>query len=294
VIGRYQTARAFRAALEDRLKQLARAQGTDLMRLRREVAFDRLLVRLFAAPDPPWLLKGGYAFELRLGTHARATKDMDLTIPAPSRLGADASTSPQTQNTLIRDHLQDAAERDLHDGFTFLVGAPMTELDAAPYGGARYPIEAHLDNRTFATFHLDVGVGDVVATPPEWLVGRDLLGFANIPPAHAAAVSREQQFAEKIHAYTLPRGERVNTRVKDLVDLILLLRLGLSDTDMVTAAIRATFARRATHPIPATLQSPPADWQSAFEHLASEVDLGATTIGTAFDEAAVYWRTLAP
>jgi len=53
VIGRYQTARAFRAALEDRLKQLARAQGTDLMRLRREVAFDRLLARLFAHQTRP-------------------------------------------------------------------------------------------------------------------------------------------------------------------------------------------------------------------------------------------------
>lgn len=75
MIGRYQTARAFRAALEDRLKQLARAQGIDLMRLRRQIAFDRLLVRLFAEPDSPWLLKGGYAFELRWDRAARRVSD---------------------------------------------------------------------------------------------------------------------------------------------------------------------------------------------------------------------------
>jgi len=147
VIGHYQTARAVRAALEDRLKQTARAQGIDLMRLRRQVAFDRLLARLFAesepgASDPPWLLKGGDAFELRLGAHARATKDVDLTVPAPSRPGANAGASPQAQNALIRERLQDAAEGDLHDGFAFRIGDPMADVDAAPYGGARYPIVA--------------------------------------------------------------------------------------------------------------------------------------------------------
>jgi hypothetical protein len=300
VIGRYQTARAFRAALEDRLKQLARAQGTDLMRLRRQVAFDRLLARLFAEPDPLWLLKGGYAFELRLGTHARTTKDLDLSIPAPSRLGggathaAQAPQAQQAQSALIREHLQDAAERDLQDGFVFRVGTPMADLDAAPYGGARYPIEARLDNRTFTTFHLDVGVGDVIATPPEWLTGQDLLGFAGIPPAHAAALSREQQFAEKIHAYTLPRGERTNTRVKDLVDLVLLLYLGLPDTNLVNAAIRVTFARRTTHSIPGVLEPPSADWRAAFEQLASEVGMGVTSLDSAFDQVAAYWHTLAP
>src|SRR5690348_9584987 len=121
------------------------------MRLRRQVAFDRLLARLFAEsePDPPWLLKGGYAFELRLGAHARTTKDIDLSIPLLSRLVTDAGASPQAQNAHIRERLQDAAERDLHDGFAFRVGVPIADLDAAPYGGARYPIEALLDNRTF-------------------------------------------------------------------------------------------------------------------------------------------------
>jgi hypothetical protein len=109
-----------------------------------------------------------------------------------------------------------------------------------------------LDNRTFATCHLDVGIGDAMSAGPEWITGPDLLGFASIPPAHAAALSREQQFAEKIHAYTLPRGEQMNTRVKGLVDLILLLRFGLPNTDTVKQALRAT------HPIPVTLERRPA------------------------------------
>ncbi|HZC07214.1 MAG TPA: nucleotidyl transferase AbiEii/AbiGii toxin family protein [Ktedonobacterales bacterium] len=296
MIGHYQTARAFRAALEERLKQAARAQSIDLMRLRRQVAFDRLLARLFSDSEsaPPWLLKGGYAFELRLGAYARTTKDIDLAIPEPRQLGADASTSPQAQNAHIRERLQDAAERDLHDGFAFRIGAPMAELDAAPYGGARYPIEARLDNRTFATFHLDVGVGDAIATPPEWLTGQDLLGFADIPPVHVAALSREQQFAEKIHAYTLPRGEHTNTRVKDLVDLVLLLNMGLSDADAVRVALHATFTRRSTHELPFILPPPPDAWRTAYDALAAECGVTDLSMDAAVQRLDDYWATISP
>ena len=60
---RYATAAAFRRALQDRLQDIAGKESVDLQRLRRQVAFDRLLVRLFQAVQPralPWLLKGGY------------------------------------------------------------------------------------------------------------------------------------------------------------------------------------------------------------------------------------------
>jgi hypothetical protein len=291
MIGRYQTTTAFRAALEERLKQTTHAQHTDLMRLRRQVAFDRLLARLFSAPNAPWLLKGGYAFELRLGGKARATKDLDLTIPDPRRLKADTEESSGTDDDVL-DRLQDAAAIILGDGFDFRVGARMADLDAAPYGGARYPVEARLDSRTFATFHVDVGVGDAIAAPPEWLAGPDLLGFAGIAPARAAAISREQQFAEKLHAYTLPRNERSNTRVKDLVDQVLLIELGLPDAEQVRYVLRVTFERRGTHQIPRALDAPPEAWAAPYAILASECGLEFAEINVAFAFLADYWRAL--
>ena len=66
MIGPYDTAQAFRTALEARLRNVAQQQGTDLQRLQRRVAFECLLARLFVEAHPPWLLKGGYALELRL------------------------------------------------------------------------------------------------------------------------------------------------------------------------------------------------------------------------------------
>jgi hypothetical protein len=76
---KYASAATFRVALEDRLKRIARDESLDLQRVRRQAAFDRLLCQLFAGPDAPWLLKGGYAMELRLKT-ARTTRDIDLAL----------------------------------------------------------------------------------------------------------------------------------------------------------------------------------------------------------------------
>jgi len=63
----YSSAFAFRRALEDRLNALSKAEGVDLQRMRRQLAFDRLLVRLFAEGGPPWFLKGGYRCTVRKG-----------------------------------------------------------------------------------------------------------------------------------------------------------------------------------------------------------------------------------
>jgi hypothetical protein len=64
----YGTPRAFRQALETRLMTQAQATGIDLGRLRRQVAFERILARLAEGPagNPPWVLKGGFALEHRL------------------------------------------------------------------------------------------------------------------------------------------------------------------------------------------------------------------------------------
>jgi hypothetical protein len=53
----------------------------------------------------------------------------------------------------------------LGDWFEYKIGPPILDLDAAPYGGARYPIEATMDARIFARFHLDAGIGDAVMQP---------------------------------------------------------------------------------------------------------------------------------
>ena len=267
----YATAGAFRRALEERLKRASLTDQIDPNRLRRQVSFDRLLARLFREESAPWVLKGGYALELRFKA-ARSTVDIDLTVQRVA-----ASTSGD-QNQIVREMLQSAADISLGDWFEFVVGPASMDLTAEPYGGARYPVEARMDERTFARFHLDAGVGDVVMRPLETIVCRDWLGFAGIESSRVLMIAREQQFAEKIHAYTLPRNA-ANSRVKDLVDLALLIGSGGLDKQRILEALRLTFERRGTHDLPANLVPPPADWQVPFHALAEECGLPTDVAG---------------
>ena len=123
------------------------------------MSFDRLLARLFREEVAPWVLKGGYALELRFKA-ARATVDIDLTVRRVPGVSAG-------QNEALRAMLQTAANVPFGDWFGFVVGPPVMDLTAAPYGGARYPVEARMDGRIFARFHLDAGVGDVIVEPLE-------------------------------------------------------------------------------------------------------------------------------
>ena len=231
------------------------------------MSFDRLLARLFREEPAPWVLKGGYALELRFRA-ARSTVDIDLTL---QRVVAATSASGDT-NQVVREMLQDEADVPLGDWFEYMIGPPVMDLTAAPYGGARYPVEARMDERIFARFHLDAGIGDVVMQPLDTIVCRDWLGFAGIESSLVRMIAREQQFAEKIHAYTLPRNT-ANSRVKDLVDLALLIRSGGLDKQRILDALRLTFERRQTHDLPVGLVPPPADWQLPFQALAEECGL---------------------
>jgi hypothetical protein len=171
------------------------------------------------------------------------------------------------------ESLREAGNLDLHDFFTFVFGSAAQDPDAAPCGGARFPVEARLAGRTSAKFHLDVSTGDVLREPYETLSGRDCLGFAGIATAKFPAVSPEEQFAEKLHAYTLPRAGRENTRVKDLVDLVLLIERTRLDVGRLPKAIRETFQRRKTHGIPSALIPPPVSWATPFSDMAAECGL---------------------
>jgi hypothetical protein len=222
----YTSARSFSQALDEKLRtQVKNQPGYDIARIRRQVGFDRLLARLFMEEPSPWILKGGYAMELR-SDRARATRDVDLSLPDGRFLNLK---DEEVLGIALQRELQNQASRELGDFFQFIVSEPILDLEAAPYGGARFHIEARLDERTFAKFHLDVGVGDAILKPLDVLKSHDWLAFAGIPAISYPTLSKEQQFAEKIHAYTLPRdGSRGNSRVKDLVDLMLLIQTAQS------------------------------------------------------------------
>jgi hypothetical protein len=191
----------------------------------------------------------------------------------------------------VLETLQEAASGESGDFFVFAIGEPIMDLDGAPYGGSRYPVEANLDGRLFARFHLDIGMGDVQREPFEWIEPRDWLGFAGMPAGKFPSISREEHFAQKIHAYTLPRGERSNTRVKDLVDLVLLIDAGTLDSKRLLRDVQDTFQRRKTHELPAVLEPPPEFWGPVFVKLSGECGIDPN-IESQFEKVRSYWLQL--
>ncbi len=278
----FQTAAAFRVSLETRLKKTAAEQGIPFQYLRLKVAIERLLARLFAIKDPPWLLKGGYAMELRYRPRARTTKDIDLS----ARTGPDDLATRMEQ---IRDQLQAAAEREQGDYFQFQIATASSELQGAPDGGGRFPVTALLAGKEFVKFHLDLGFGDVFSIDPEELTGEDYLGFAGVEAAKILAIPKAQQFAEKLHAYTLPWTDRPNTRTKDLVDLSLFVTLDRPDEHELRSAVKATFEQRKTHEVPNTLPPPPSEWSKPFSAMAKEAQLPEVDMQPNFQAVSDFW-----
>ena len=104
------------------------------------------------------------------------------------------------------------------------------------------------------------------------------------------ALSVEQHWAEKFHAYTRPR-EAANSRVRDLVDLMLLIERREMTTERIRAAVEATFTRRNTHVPPAEVPPPPSEWAKPFAVLATECGMEHTA-ESAHSRVGSFWRDL--
>jgi hypothetical protein len=257
---RYASAGAFRTALDQQLVTQAKQTGVPLMRLRKLVAFDRLIARLMVAAPDRWILKGAVALHLRAGLRFRSTMDLDL--------GRYDDEQAATADLLAAQTL------DLGDYFGFAIQRT-SRLDALLEGAAvRYHATAELDGRPFEFVTVDVGFGDPPPLGPEVLRGPDLLSFAGIPPAEMPTLALDQHVAEKVHAYTrIYAGGRVSTRVKDLVDLAAIPSLFPFAAGRLRSALAATFTARAIQPLPSALSPPPEEWRPGYRRMAAEAGL---------------------
>lgn len=268
----------FRRSLENRLHRISIEQNRDLERLRRQVAFDRLLARICHPTDPTFILKGGYAMELRMAT-ARATKDIDLTCSLNSLL---------LNEEMILEEIRSRARANLEDYFSYEIGIACQDLDGPPYGGQRYPVTSFLNGRIFVRFRLDVGI-DVLADEIEMIQATDWLSSCGINAPVIPMVSVEQQLAEKIHAYSRPRSQCENTRVKDLIDFLLIIRYREISFDRLSKSLNKIFRVHNTHPLPVDLNSPPVAWEYSFSSLANECGID-DSLEQAYQKLAVAYK----
>ncbi len=284
---KYRSDTDFRKALEHRLRERERDQGVPLIRLRKRLVFERCMVRLQKNIDSPWVLKGGFALELRLGNQARMTKDLDLGVD----LGV-FSKQALTYEDILKKLRQDLS-KDGEDPFMFLL---QESRDQKPIvAGTKtyhFSMEVRLAGRVFEKIRVDIGLGDPLVTPFDALTGSDLFSFAGIPTPTIRATSRAQHFAEKVHALTFRFNDRINTRVKDLVDIMLLMDMGLPEPKVVKNAVEKVFSTRQKHPIPQIIENPPATWFSSFTAMAIDVGLKETSMDNAVSRLRNYWSKL--
>lgn len=277
---RYESAAAFRDALDQRLLNRAEATGTDINRLRRRAVFERILARLAKARDERWILKGGFALEVRLGDRARSTRDLDVALSDSAATGRD-----------VRDALIDALTSDRGDMFDFEVSEPTNITpDEAGRPGWRFTITANLAGRVFQKVRVDVVARpEEIGARTEQLHVSTLLDFAEVEHVTIEAIDRRQHFAEKLHALTRDYGHRPSSRVKDLADLLILIEDGLSPDDHLLTAVHEVFEVRATHEVPDGIPAPPASWEAQYEAFVKELDLDAADVDVAHHRLDEFW-----
>jgi len=89
------------------------------------------------------------------------------------------------------------------------------------------------------------------------------------------AIALAQHLAEKLHAYTRAYGNQgmPSTRVKDLVDIVLIATEVALDAGQLRQALEHTFETRGRQPLPAQLPPPPAEWRAPYRRMAGDVGI---------------------
>jgi hypothetical protein len=281
----YGTPQALRTALEARIRNESAATGLSSDRLRRRVVFQRIATRLQRAEPGRWVIKGGMAMEVRLHDAARLTKDLDLGL-------RETEVDPSN----LRDRLIEALARDDDgDGFVCAVGVPSRMMeDTAGYLTWRVAVDVDLAGRRFASIKLDVSprsheldVTDTIELP-------NALEFAGFASVDVEIVDIHRHAAEKLHGMLKAFGERENSRVRDLADLMLMLNADLLSANRLAEVVTAVWTERdGSHP-PAVLPTLPPSWPARYERLAAENKIEPAAFVAAADRAAALWRSMFP
>jgi predicted nucleotidyltransferase component of viral defense system len=220
------------ASVRARLLNIAKAEQTDFNAVLVRYALERFLYRLSqSAYADQFVLKGAMLFNLWYAMPHRATRDVDL-------LGFGASDLESIAQA-FREIVSVAAD----DGMVFDAASVSVEeiRKSAGYAGARVLVSAELAHARCKT-QIDVGFGDAVTPRPVDAVYPVLL--ADFAAPHLRTYPVYTVVAEKLHAMVLLG--MTNSRLKDYLDLSVLLEREVLDPATLATAIAATFTRRGT------------------------------------------------
>jgi hypothetical protein len=218
------------ASVRQRLLNLAKTNGRPFAEVLQYYAMERFLYRLsVSAHVESFTLKGALLLTAWQAPISRPTMDIDL-------LGR-TDNAVETIVTLMREISQLVVPDDgiFFDSASFTGEAIREDAD---YAGVRTVFVGRVD-RARVHMQIDIGFGDVMTPGPETLTYPTLLDF---PAPVLSGYSRETVIAEKLQA--LVQLRMLNTRMKDYFDLWLLTRQAELSKDILSTAIKRTFANR--------------------------------------------------
>ena len=218
------------ASVRARLLNIAKAEGSNFNQVLVRYALERFLYRLSQSPHADrFLLKGALLFTLWYDMPHRPTRDADLLGFGPSDLQSIGQT------------FRDIASITVDDGITFdpeSVHAEEIRKDAG-YSGARVVITGELAKARCKT-QIDIGFGDAVTPGPVQSEYPVLL--KDFPAPRLRTYPVYTVVSEKLHAIALLG--MTNSRIKDYLDLWVMLDREPLNMNTLAQAISATFIRR--------------------------------------------------
>jgi hypothetical protein len=249
----YATPVAFRRALTDRLSEQAKTGRWSLAQLQRQIAYDRLLERLYLV-DQAWIVKGAVALLAR-DIGVRASLDIDL-YRAKS-------------GDIAEEELRDAASADIGDWFRYEIG-PSTAVAGAV--ARRLPVKAFVGAPLWAEFHVDLVGSDLRMTgQPEDVPPLARVFMPNVEQHGYRAYPLVDHVADKVAAIVERHGEaqRPSTRFRDLIDLVAIVTSARISAAEQRFALRSELARRGLV-LPQRFEVPDrALWESSYEREAA-------------------------
>lgn len=270
----YGSPTAFRRALTDRLREVARSSRWSLAQLQRQIAYDRLLERL-CLMDDGWIVKGAVALLAR-DLAVRETVDVDLYRSA---------SLPQAETDL-----RAATNQDIGDWFRFEIGR--SRPVSAGSAGLRLPVTAFVGATEWCTFRVDlVGSETRMTGQPDQVPPIVRIAILDIEQHGYRAYPLVDHIADKVAAILQSYGVgRVpSTRYKDLVDLVAIVSRATVEAEAQRFALHSEAERRGIT-LPTTFSVPDRElWATGYAAEAGRSLLdGALTLDAALGAVAPF------
>ena len=249
----YGTPDALWAAIDSRITQLVDADPRlNKSVLQRQFGYERFLARIFSV-EGDWVLKGGTALLCRTRS-ARHSRDIDL-FRRQGEVSEAVAELAKLATTDLGDHFEFVAETsEIRDERPEHDGARLATIKVAGYVGRRRKFE----------FTVDTVVGSVITAEPEYRVPEPIVTIPGLESPSFRLYPIVDHVADKLCATFERFGDRgaSSTRVRDLVDLVVIARTQSMEVSALRCAIEAERAHRSLPPI-AEYRTPPS-WRTTY------------------------------